>query len=584
MPNMPNMPMNMQMPMNMGMPNMPMHMQMPNMPNMPMNMQMPMNMGMSNMGMLPMPFNPMMPPQQQFPPNMPPMAAPHGGDSASSYGLQARTHVHLPLWRKHLTRMTNHDIVFVICSQLGQIQTTDPLADEFYFQVHNARKGQPDIGTSAAIVSAIQRHPNLAYRNLDGSPKLPEGTLGRIAASSVRKPRKLLNVETEMKAATESKVKADDTKAEEPKQEDVKKHMFSVLSLPFLIEEGMRCLMDLEDIDTLISTLESAARFDDPNIAFQLAQLKNQSQQLLIKLGESLEIVDRQFISQDNPFGLQQQITQQHLVFRFLQSPKGRLFLHRSLLFAPPTLGYQIVKIFLWNLKLAASPDSPQKNDEKLAKLSSEILFSLSLAELNECFELFVNPRNVPNMTSILTSTMGCSFAQVFMKKAHEARIQLQPSASSSASTSASTSSSSASTSSTTTTSATASSSSDAAALSQWRDIFGKLVEILPSVIPQLFKNVPPTKDDKKGASVDEVPVTVASLSTRWELLAAILSHASKEQRVLLSSPIAGVLTSGLVTAQSLQKSDSAQALSFLITTTLPANHALVAATKSKSS
>ena len=37
--------------------------------------------------------------------------------------------------------------------------------------------------------------------------------------------------------------------------------MFSAFSLSFLVEEGLRCLMDLEDIDTLKSTLETNSRF-----------------------------------------------------------------------------------------------------------------------------------------------------------------------------------------------------------------------------------------------------------------------------------------------------------------------------------
>mgnify|MGYP007080244923 CR=1 FL=1 len=49
----------------------------------------------------------------------------------------------VPLPRKLFRGMTKQEMAYVIRQQLGFLQSSDPLADDFYFQVFNARKGNP---------------------------------------------------------------------------------------------------------------------------------------------------------------------------------------------------------------------------------------------------------------------------------------------------------------------------------------------------------------------------------------------------------------------------------------------------------
>ncbi len=50
------------------------------------------------------------------------------------------------------------------------------------------------VSNSSLSLPSLHSLPVSPYRHADGSPKLPEGTLGRIAASSLRKPKKLMSL------------------------------------------------------------------------------------------------------------------------------------------------------------------------------------------------------------------------------------------------------------------------------------------------------------------------------------------------------------------------------------------------------
>jgi type II secretory pathway component PulL len=72
---------------------------------------------------------------------------------------------------------------------------------------------------------------------------LPSGTLGKIASSSAKNPRTLIQL-----TASESDVPAQSVDI------DRKYNMFITHSIPFLIEEGIKCLMNIEDLDGMISS------------------------------------------------------------------------------------------------------------------------------------------------------------------------------------------------------------------------------------------------------------------------------------------------------------------------------------------
>jgi hypothetical protein len=101
--------------------------------------------------------------------------------AASSSGLQPATseapsqqHQYQPRLRIPLPRtarfalMGTHDLEFVLRSQLMQLSSKNPMNDDFYFQVMNARKGGRYRGSGFPLAAATNRvNP---FRNADGTP------------------------------------------------------------------------------------------------------------------------------------------------------------------------------------------------------------------------------------------------------------------------------------------------------------------------------------------------------------------------------------------------------------------------------
>jgi hypothetical protein len=65
--------------------------------------------------------------------------------------------------------------------------------------------------------------------------------------------------------------------------------MFASRSLTYLIEEGIRSVMDVEDCDSLLATL-APTNFEPPAVAFERQRLQQQREQLVLRLAESLDI------------------------------------------------------------------------------------------------------------------------------------------------------------------------------------------------------------------------------------------------------------------------------------------------------
>jgi hypothetical protein len=78
--------------------------------------------------------------------------------------------------------------------------------------------------------------------------ELPEGTLGRIAVSSVRKPRSLIALTSDAPEDAEEAANSLDSQDGAA----ARSFMFASRSIDFVIEEGLRCLMDIEDVENLL--------------------------------------------------------------------------------------------------------------------------------------------------------------------------------------------------------------------------------------------------------------------------------------------------------------------------------------------
>ena len=354
------------------------------------------------------------PPQAQQTYTGPPLPQfQHGSPAPQGLSIDEndRQHFYIPLPRNQhgLGFMTKSEIALVFRIQLSQLQSIgDPLVDDFYYQVIQARKGGK-INASGQVILPVFKSGQA--RNEDGSPKLPEGTLGRISAFSIHKPRKLMAIGDES-TPTSSSIEEDD----QPR----KANMFAGRTLNYLIEEGYRAAMDLEDVDALLASL-APQRFEDPSRAFDRQRLIAQRAELCTRLLESLDLDEIHLRMNEVASG-------EHLIFKFYAVPKGRLLIYRSLVLLNPPSTYQLVDVLMHDLNKIAMPTVPAPStDEKLTFLISDLIYSMPLMPYaNEIFGYFLGPKHAPKLVELIRTQMLCQFLQVLFKKGHEAVTILQ--------------------------------------------------------------------------------------------------------------------------------------------------------------
>ena len=514
------------------------------------------------------------PPQQQQQPPQPVHGVTYMGPalphfqhgSPAPQGLSVddheRQHFYIPLPRSshNLGFMTKSEIALVFRIQLSQLQSIgDPLSDNFYYEVMQARKGGKVNSSGQAILPVFKSG---VARNEDGSPKLPEGTLGRISAFSIHKPKRLMAIDGESSSTEADSAAASAEDAAQPR----KSNLFSGRTLNFLIEEGYRCLMDLEDVDAVLASL-APHRFEDPVRAFDRQRLSAQRAELCTRLLEALDLDEVAARMREVSAG-------EHLVFKFYALPKGRLLLYRALVLLNPPHTYQLVDVLMHDLMQISSPAvAAPSTDEKLIALLSDILYAMPLMPYaNEVFSYFLTDKHRPQLLNLIRSPLLCALLQVLLKKGHEAGMILAqnpqiplglPGMPGIRET-----------------------------VGQWRAIFDHLMAGVQGNIAKLFEGLPkdakptlpPTqgqiqaknrraaaekkneKGDKSAAATAEekkedskpAPAAAApasedkkpdasgpSLATRfsmWELMAAFFSHANESQRAWLNPELKAVL------------------------------------------
>lgn len=234
------------------------------------------------------------------------------------------------------------------------------------------------------------------FRNPDGSPILQEGTLGRIVVPNLRKPKKLLA----LGGSCEKKEINLDEDPGPPRQ-----LMFGNFSLAFLIEEGHRCAMDLEECDSLIASL-SPQRFEDPNQTFQRAQLVQERSHLVAQLAEALDL-------EDGP-------SSDYLVLKFLSTSTGRHLVYRSLVVLSPPHTLQLAYVLLYDIKVLLDyPQSTIARDYKFGQLIAAAVLEMPAQQLNSCFQLLVTRNDSATMVRILRSSVGAAVFLSIFKSVH---------------------------------------------------------------------------------------------------------------------------------------------------------------------
>jgi len=305
--------------------------------------------------------------------------------------------------------MTKAEIALVIRMQLTQLKTTNPMNDDFYYQVYQSRRG---IFTAQAASLERFKSKSNTPRNPDGTPKLESSTLGRIKVSSLRQPKRLMDLTG---GVDEEEAKEDAKSIEDGKQgkalPPARKYMFGWLGASYLIEEGMRCLVQIEDVDSGIMALRDPRAFADPSRQYNLEQLNAERKQQVLNLCEALDIEQLPNPSDD------------HTVLKFAGRRKGRLLLDRSLLLLPPRKARVLTAIILHGTKEFACHAT--KTDVTLAEDVCKVLSSMPLKRLNFIFHSLAKQAKAQGGAKFMGSALACKCLQAILKRAHEVQGEL---------------------------------------------------------------------------------------------------------------------------------------------------------------
>eukprot|EP00457_Paulinella_chromatophora_P002066 gb/GEZN01002070.1/.p1 GENE.gb/GEZN01002070.1/~~gb/GEZN01002070.1/.p1 ORF type:complete len:820 (+),score=128.84 gb/GEZN01002070.1/:180-2639(+) len=316
----------------------------------------------------------------------------------------------LPLPRKNFTCMSKQDLAYVMRAQLNQLQITvvDPLADDFYFQVWQA--GQTGRPTPYLGFPPPMEHSHSENRQKDGSFQL-EGSLGRIAASNLSKPKRLMSLGPS-KSDTEDQQEdlEEDTETAPPRR-----FMFSRFSVVFLVEEGLKYLMQVEDVDSYLAAIPPPQRFEDPAVVYERESWLFRRDEQLLRLSESLDLSDRTMPSDD------------HLLFKFAKIPKGRTLVYRALHLLSQPMKFQLLALVLFNPIPFSQVERAGSEDLKYPGAIGAILQGISFDWLIRCFEVFLTKLSLEgkeqqqHVRNVLQTQIGAISIIWFMRRGTQA-------------------------------------------------------------------------------------------------------------------------------------------------------------------
>lgn len=285
--------------------------------------------------------------------------------------------------------MSADEIENILRVQLAATHSNDPYIDDYYFQACLARKSS----------GAKLKHHFCPTNLVDGSSRarasdephafLQVDALGRVSFSSVRRPRPLLEVDSQIS----SDEAGDETKlGVKPLEQE------PMLAARVTIEDGICLLLDVDDIDRFLQFNQL------PNGG---AQLKQRRQVLLEELASSFHLVD--------PLGNNGHAvdlsSKDDLVFlRLVSLPKGRKLLLRYLQLLYPGELVRIVCMAIFrNLRFFFGNLSPDPGvsvtTANLAKTISSCVHSMELKALASCLASVVCSAEHPPLRPVGSSS-----------------------------------------------------------------------------------------------------------------------------------------------------------------------------------
>ncbi|KAL8469488.1 hypothetical protein ACS0TY_032363 [Phlomoides rotata] len=270
-------------------------------------------------------------------------------------------------WPRFISKyMSAAEIENIVRLQLSATHSNDPYVDDYYHQACLTKK------TSGAKL----KHHFCPNNLVDGSSRvrssnephafLQVDALGRVAFSSIRRPRPLLEVDSPNSSGVESKL------GEKPLEQE------PMLAARVVIEDGMNLLLEIDDIDRFFQFNQ----LPDGGI-----QLRQRRQVLLEGLASSFQLVDP---LEKNGHTVDLTSKDDHVFLRLVSLPKGKKLLLRYLqLLFPGELTrvvcmgiFRNLRFFFGNL---SSDPGVSGTTANLAKAVSTCVHGMELKALAAC-------------------------------------------------------------------------------------------------------------------------------------------------------------------------------------------------------
>ncbi|CAH8381207.1 unnamed protein product [Eruca vesicaria subsp. sativa] len=276
-------------------------------------------------------------------------------------GLQRRDNA----WPRFRSKyMTADEIENMLKIQLAGTLSNDPYVDDYYHQARLAKKSE---GEKQKHHFCPNHFRDLPSRNNEPHAFLHADALGRVAFSSFRRPRPLLEMDPKKSGNLEHKDTA------KPLEQE------PMLAARVLIEEGLSLFLEVDDIDRFLKFNQLP---DGGN------QLRQKRQALLDGLAVSLQLVDPLGKNGQND-GIE---SQDNLVFlRIVSLRKGRKLLTRYLqLIIPGSDLMRIVSMAIFrHLRslFGARPSDTETREItiKLAKVVTLCIQTMDLGPVSAC-------------------------------------------------------------------------------------------------------------------------------------------------------------------------------------------------------
>ncbi|KAL8088396.1 protein PAT1 homolog 1-like [Apium graveolens] len=286
--------------------------------------------------------------------------------------------------------MTADEIESILRMQHAATHSSDPYIDDYYHQARLAKKSTESRSKVRFCPAHLKEPSSRSRNNSESQPHLQVDSHGRVSFSSIRTPQPLLEVDPPFSASGEGSV--EQKLSERPLEQE------PMLAARITIEDGLRVLLDVEDIDRFL-------QFSQPQDGG--SQLKRRRQILLDGLAASLQLADPLGKS-GKSVGLN---PKDDIVFlRLVSLPKGRKLISKylQLLFPGGELARIVCMTIFRHLRFlfGGFPSDPEaaKTIICLAKTVTECVTGMDLNSLSACIAAVVCSSEQPPLRPLGSS------------------------------------------------------------------------------------------------------------------------------------------------------------------------------------